>query len=584
VTVLVLTSSCASSAFVDPPSIPASTECRFVVAGIGSAATLQRKKRSLEMRDGELRLRTFPPGRGPLNNKRRKQASARKTLVGAFGFIKASFRSFLWPGSLPDANFPEPIPPGSLGCPLFGSNIMVGSEKEGPEVFYSRTSEKLGHPRIWKFFFLGTSVASLSGGDNIRSVFGRYYERFAVMGPDRPRRKRRKTVLYGTETVMFERDPVRHQFLRRLVGAAMCPVACSEAALAIAEMADRKMDEILGLPIVKMEDVCEKFSLDIAWRQVLGLCLEESEVDTFHRAVKDYVSGIFSSIVMLKIPGRTLTAPYRGRRYLVSKIERRIEELESSGSCDGSTLSRMLFARDESNLSQKLTKEEVIENCLLLLVAGTETSASTLTMATFLLGLHPRVWEKLVREQQSVCSKHRHNITKDILDKECPYLEAVIKETMRIAPVSGGNPRRAKETFVVSGVQVPKGWGVFANIRLTHELDPQTRPLEGGKAHMDVVTGFYPERWLRNETRPSSDFLPFGFGPRYCLGASFAMAEMKIFLAVFAHRVERVSLTGSGSNGSPLRWNKKSMIPKPCDGVLVTLEAKKCPDLMTLYH
>jgi len=80
------------------------------------------------------------------------------------------------------------------------------------------------------------------------------------------------------------------------------------------------------------------------------------------------------------------------------------------------------------------------------------------------------------------------------------------------------------------------------NVLLTHEPDPITFKNDG--SHMDVKRGFVPERWLDVDTRPSSDYIPMGAGPRYCLGATLAYTEMKIFLAVMARNID-FSLAGN---------------------------------------
>eukprot|EP00985_Skeletonema_marinoi_P025202 scaffold18263_cov71-Skeletonema_marinoi.AAC.1 len=82
----------------------------------------------------------------------------------------------------------------------------------------------------------------------------------------------------------------------------------------------------------------------------------------------------------------------RARTYVVSKIEEKLDKLEMYGP-DSSTLSKLYFATDDDG--NKLTREEVIHNAILLIFAGSETSSSTLTCASLLLGLHPNVWRKV---------------------------------------------------------------------------------------------------------------------------------------------------------------------------------------------
>mmetsp|Transcript_24491 Transcript_24491/g.50391 ORF Transcript_24491/g.50391 Transcript_24491/m.50391 type:complete len:378 (+) Transcript_24491:624-1757(+) len=372
---------------------------------------------------------------------------------------------------------------------------------------------------------------------------------------------------------MFERNKEKHQFLRRLVGLALTPSAVAKGYPNIIAAANAQLDYIKADTVIKGQDLAENMALDIAQRQILGVELEDDEVPKFRRKVNSYVNGIFDVSTMLPLPGRLkslLLPAYRARKYLVGKIEDRIDQLKASGP-DGTTMSAMVFAEDDES-GEKLTREEVIENALILLVAGTETSASTLTSAIFLLGLHPHVWEKLVQEQRSVQSIYGDDVTKDIVDKHAPYLDAVVQETLRIMPLSGPNLRRAKETMVIDGTQVPEGQAVFPNIRLTHELDPITRvdeSPEGRKLHMDPRIGFLPERWLDESTKPSADFLPFGMGPRRCIGYNLALAEIKVFLALMARRVENYDLVGNGSRGADeaIVWNPKTIIPKPKDGV-----------------
>ena len=101
---------------------------------------------------------------------------------------------------------------------------------------------------------------------------------------------------------------------------------------------------------------------------------------------------------------------------------------------------------------------------------------------------------KLREEQLAMTSKYPGmDMTRDMLEKDFPYLDAFVKEVMRIKPLATtGAMRFSQETFVMEGKQVPKGYGVAFNPYLTHLLDPALREEDG--SHMDVAKGFKPER------------------------------------------------------------------------------------------
>lgn len=307
------------------------------------------------------------------------------------------------------------------------------------------------------------------------------------------------------------------------------------------------------------------YTLDIAHRQILGLDLQDGdEVDEFHRNTKDWLKGMTNPILNLPfpVPGRNLMKPFRAHNYLVSKVEEKLAKLEKFGP-DESTLSKMYFANDdgdeEGSSPKKLTRQQVIDNSLILIVAGTETSSSTLTVALLSLGIHPDVWKKVKEEQMELRSKYGDALTKSQLN-ECTYLDAVIKETMRIRPISAMELRKTKETIVVDDKQIPKNSVVLANIRQTHADDAATYVEDG--SHMDVKKGFDPERWLDTARKPT-EFIGFGEGGRRCIGERLAYTEMKTFIAICARRMDFDLVT---SPDDEILWNKDAFMSRPIDG------------------
>lgn len=280
---------------------------------------------------------------------------------------------------------------------------------------------------------------------------------------------------------------------------------------------------------------------------------------------------------------------FAARQYVISKIEERIDYLQEHRPDHQSTLSGMVFATDEEDPTKKLSRQEIIDNALILIFAGSETSANTLTNAMLFLGLHPTVWDKMVEEQAGLRAKFGDAISPSTVDpKNAPYLDAFLKETMRLRVVVGGIPRMAYEDIDVDGVGktiIPKGYLIDPSMLLTHEEDPRVKLPDG--QHLDAIQGFRPERWLDGGTEeaPSPDkdwYVPCGFGPRYCLGKNLAQLEMKIFLATLAPAIEfpKLAMLPENYDYSPhkkdpsdkdyfsVEWSTKgAVIPTAGDGV-----------------
>jgi cytochrome P450 len=177
-------------------------------------------------------------------------------------------------------------------------------------------------------------------------------------------------------------------------------------------------------------------------------------------------------------------------------------------------LSILLQARDEDGAP--MTDQELRDELITLLVAGHETTATSIAWAFDLLLHHP---DKLARLEEEIDSGGAA-----VGDE---YLDAVIKETLRIRPVVPGVVRKLTEPLELRGYELPVGTRVAPSIYLTH-MNPAVFP---------EPKRFLPERFLENGSDTYS-WIPFGGGIRRCLGASFAMYEMKVVIPAILRRVK----------------------------------------------
>jgi cytochrome P450 len=221
---------------------------------------------------------------------------------------------------------------------------------------------------------------------------------------------------------------------------------------------------------------------------------------------------------------RRQTAALRELHELIRDI---IHERQASGRDEGDLLSMLLLARDDDG--RPMSEAQVIDECVTLLTAGHETTAVALMWTWLLLGQAPAVAEQLYAEVDGVLGDAP--VTFERL-AELPHTEAVVKETLRLYPpaFSFGRTPQADIAFTVEGGDYffRKGASLIISTIAMHRL-PEYFP---------EPEAFRPERWAAGAPQPPKyAYLPFGGGPRVCLGNLFAMMEAQVILATMAQHV-----------------------------------------------
>ncbi len=200
-------------------------------------------------------------------------------------------------------------------------------------------------------------------------------------------------------------------------------------------------------------------------------------------------------------------------QYLYSMIAERRQQMQRAGrqpfpllsgaSSSGDLPSDMLQHLIDAGLDDDTIRDQM----LTMLIAGHDTSTALLAWTFALLGQHPDVFSRLVNEVQNV--------------EKSPLLDQVIKEALRLHPPIHIANRCVVEPITFEQGTVPAGERLFFSIYLTHR-DP---------AIWDDPDAFHPERFAQGRKVPPMSFVPFGGGPRACIGSAFGQAEARIVIA-----------------------------------------------------
>nr|AVL92869.1 CYP450 [Locusta migratoria] len=220
--------------------------------------------------------------------------------------------------------------------------------------------------------------------------------------------------------------------------------------------------------------------------------------------------------------------------------------------------------RNEAVDTKRLTMDELAAQAFVFFAAGFETSSTTMSFALHELALSPPVQTKLQEEIDSVFKECGGNITYDAIAK-MSYLDKVVCETLRKYPPLPILNRECNKEYKIPGSEVvlEKGTAVVISI-LGLQHDPK---------HFPDPDRFDPERFSENEKakRHPYVYLPFGEGPRICIGMRLGLLQVKVGLA---YLLSRYSVWTTDKTVTNLEYNSRSIILMPKSGIQLRLEKR----------
>lgn len=385
----------------------------------------------------------------------------------------------------------------------------------------------------------------------VRAIFTADHDQFGIpfqkeLGP-----------FFG-ETSLIMTPGLRHKQDRKLLAPPFHGARMRTYGKTIIEVSLREAEKLIRGKTFPMLDLTQAITLEVILRAVFGVD-DDARREQFRHAVVELAGAMASpSITVFQFMRKEFGGfgPWarfrRAAEALDVLVYEEIEKRRNHTAGREDILSLMLDARYDDG--QGMTEKELRDQLHLLLFAGHDTTSTALAWAFYWACRQPIERDKLLAEVDALGDSPEPEAI-----VAAPYVEAFCHETLRIHPVAPNVARHLQKPFDLLGNTIPEGTVLAASIMMLHQnekLYPQ--PNE-----------FRPERFLERKFSPY-EFIPFGGGPRRCIGAAFALYEMKIALVTLLRRYHFRLV-----KDAPVNYVQRGLTMGPKGGIEMVMEGKR---------
>lgn len=342
---------------------------------------------------------------------------------------------------------------------------------------------------------------------------------------------------------VFLHEGDTHRQRRKLIAPAFQPRHIMRYADTVVEMAEQLVQSWSDGMVLDMVQQMSNLTRNIIVKVLFGFDIDEKSA-----AIVSAISADIKYTTLMatsRISPENQAAEYQryqeALNFLTETLNPIAEEARSQSAQQRlDMISVLANSRDEDG--QSLSNQQVIDECILIFPAATETTMAALCWIWYFLHHNPDIYEKVRQEVQTVLQGRR--ATADDL-VNLPFCLQVFKETIRLYPPITFMTRDAREDIIIDGYYIPKGTSLLLSPYALHRK-PENFP------QPDL---FDPERFTpENEKRlPHNAYLPFGTGPRVCIGNHFATMEVQLVIATLVQHATFSLVPGQRIEPDPSR-------------------------------
>jgi len=428
------------------------------------------------------------------------------------------------------------LPPGSMGLPFLGETFEFFSPNTTTDIspFVKKRMERYGP--VFRTSLVGRPVVVSADPDVNYYVFQQEGKLFQSWYPD-------------TFTEIFGRDNVGslhgflYKYLKSLVLRLYGPENLKDVLLSeVDKSCCSNLSTWSSKPSIELKEAISTMIFDLTAKKLIGY-EPSDESESLRKSFVAFIRGLIS--FPLNIPGTAYHDCMQGRKRAMKVLKSMLDERRNSPAerkCED------FFDHVIEELKKEkpvLTETIALDLMFVLLFASFETTSLALTHGMTYLTNNPKVLKELTEEHERIV-RNRENPDSGITWKEYKSMKftfQVIYEIVRLANIVPGIFRKALQDIEIKGYTIPAGWGVMVCPPAVH-LNPEI--------YEDPLT-FNPWRWQDKPeiTGGTKQFMAFGGGLRFCVGADFSKSLMAIFLHCLVTKYSWKAIKGGNTVRTP---------------------------------